>query len=135
MRGCVVRNRDAWVRGAPAAGGPSGREGAREPQSLEGASCLRPWSVVPVTARDRGEERRRLLRAVRTDAEADAAAERADAGEHREPAPDGGTVTFDEQSVRCVNCDRTYPTAPGRCHDCGSSGFVASETFASEDVD
>lgn len=88
-----------------------------------------------MTGRDRGEERRRLLRAVRTDAESDAAAEPADAGERREPAPDGGTVSIDEPSVHCVTCDRTYPTAPGRCHDCGSAGFVASETFASEDVE
>jgi hypothetical protein len=91
--------------------------------------------VVCVTRRDRGEERRRLLRAVRTDAESEPAGESADAGDRPEPAPDGGTVTIDAPSVRCESCDRTYRTAPGRCQDCGSAAFVAREPFASDDVE
>jgi len=81
-----------------------------------------------MTQTDRGEERRRLLEAVRSGSEAgDPSDEEAEAGgsagERPEPAPDGGTVTLAAPLFHCDACDRTYLEPPVTCDGCGGSSF------------
>lgn len=92
--------------------------------------------MVAVSGIDRGEERRRLLDAVRTEAETTSTAEatsaaetgsmseRTDAENRPEPAPDGGIVALEAPLFHCAACDRTYLEAPTSCDGCGGEEFV-----------
>lgn len=80
-----------------------------------------------MTRTDRGEERRRVLEAVRSGAESESVGDDGDStesvGEPPEPAPDGGTVTLAAPLFHCTACDRTYLEEPGSCDGCGGSSF------------
>ncbi|AGN02797.1 hypothetical protein L593_14290 [Salinarchaeum sp. Harcht-Bsk1] len=84
---------------------------------------------IDVSGTDRGAERRRLLAAVRDDAESDAESdERSSAQTGPSPTTDGGVVTLSAPLYHCTACDRTYLEEPITCLGCGERSFERRTT-------